>query len=125
LDEVSFTGLHETIREDRGEARRPAARPRPADRSRFDANSNSNSNANAAAADDDFDDFDDDDFDDRPGPERHPVGLALRFVVVLLVLLLGFSVGSALAAPGEGSMTSKLGDWARDKHVGFVVDAVS
>jgi hypothetical protein len=48
--------------------------------------------------------------------------LAAKLLVVLVVLLIGFSVGQALAAPGDADMRTRLGGWARDHHLGFVVD---
>jgi len=51
----------------------------------------------------------------------------LRTVRVILVLLavffcwVGFSVGQALAAPGGGSVSTKLAEWARDHYLGPVV----
>ncbi len=53
--------------------------------------------------------------------------LRLRTVRVILVLIavflcwVGFSVGQALAAPGGGSVSSKLAEWARDHYLGPVV----
>ncbi|HLK74363.1 MAG TPA: phosphodiester glycosidase family protein [Streptosporangiaceae bacterium] len=53
--------------------------------------------------------------------------LRRRTVQVILALIavfccwLAFSVGSALAAPGGGSMSSKLAEWARDHYLGPVV----
>jgi phosphodiester glycosidase len=51
----------------------------------------------------------------------------LRTVRVILVLLavflcwVAFSVGQALTAPGGGSVSSKLAEWARDHYLGPVV----
>jgi Phosphodiester glycosidase len=53
--------------------------------------------------------------------------LRRRTVRVILALIavfccwLAFSVGQALAAPGSGSMPSKLAEWARDHYLGPVV----
>jgi hypothetical protein len=53
--------------------------------------------------------------------------LRRRTVRVILVLVtvffcwLAFSVGSALAAPNGGSLSSKLAEWARDHYLGPVV----
>jgi hypothetical protein len=53
--------------------------------------------------------------------------LRLRTVRVILALVavfccwLAFSIGQALAAPGGGSMSSKLSEWARDHYLGPVV----
>jgi Phosphodiester glycosidase len=61
----------------------------------------------------------------RPGRIRRL--LRLRTVRVILVLITvfccwaAFSVGQALTAPGGGSMSSKLAEWARDHYLGPVV----
>ena len=53
--------------------------------------------------------------------------LRLRTVRVILALIavflvwVGISVGQALAAPGGGSVSSKLAEWARDHNLGPVV----
>ncbi len=53
--------------------------------------------------------------------------LRLRTVRVILVLItvfccwVAFSVGQALTAPGGGSVSSKLAEWARDHYLGPVV----
>jgi hypothetical protein len=53
--------------------------------------------------------------------------LRLRTVRVILALIavgccwLAFSVGQALAAPGGGSASAKLAEWARDHYLGPVV----
>jgi hypothetical protein len=53
--------------------------------------------------------------------------LRLRTVRVILALILvlccwlAFSVGQALTAPGGGSLSSKLAEWARDHYLGPVV----
>jgi hypothetical protein len=53
--------------------------------------------------------------------------LRLRTVRVILVLIavfcvwVGISVGQALVAPGGGSTSSKLAEWARDHYLGPVV----
>jgi hypothetical protein len=52
------------------------------------------------------------------------VALAIQVLAVALVLAIGFSVGQALAAPGDASMTTRLAGWARDHHLGFVVDQI-
>ena len=61
----------------------------------------------------------------RPGLIRRL--LRRRTVQVILVLIavfccwLAFSVGQALTAPGGGSLSSKLAEWARDHYLGPVV----
>jgi Phosphodiester glycosidase len=80
-----------------------------------------------------------DDGDDRPGGRQpggqrrlRKRGRIRRFVrrptvrVILALILVffcwvGFSVGQALAAPGGGSMSTKLAEWARDHYLGPVV----
>ena len=53
--------------------------------------------------------------------------LRRRTVRVILALIavfccwLAFSVGQALTAPGGGSVSSKLAEWARDHYLGPVV----
>jgi len=51
---------------------------------------------------------------------RRPVQVVLALVAVFC-LWLAFSVGQALAAPGGGSVSSKLAEWARDHYLGPVV----
>jgi hypothetical protein len=61
----------------------------------------------------------------RPGLIRRL--LRRRTVQVILALIavlccwLAFSVGQALTAPGGGSLSSKLAEWARDHYLGPVV----
>jgi Phosphodiester glycosidase len=61
----------------------------------------------------------------RPGRVRRL--LRRRSVRVILALVavfccwLAFSVGQALTAPGGGSLSSKLSEWARDHYLGPVV----
>jgi Phosphodiester glycosidase len=65
----------------------------------------------------------------EPKVRKHRIRrlLRLRTVRVVLVLVavficwLGFSVGTALAAPGGGTMSTKLAEWARDHYLGPVV----
>ena len=51
---------------------------------------------------------------------RRPVQVVLALVAVSCCWL-AFSVGQALAAPGGGSVSSKLAEWARDHYLGPVV----
>jgi len=51
---------------------------------------------------------------------RRPVRVVLALVAVFCCWL-AFSVGQALAAPGGGSVSSKLSEWARDHYLGPVV----
>jgi hypothetical protein len=61
----------------------------------------------------------------RPGRFRR--FFRLRTVRVIMVLIaafcvwVAFSVGQALTAPGGGSVSSKLAEWARDHYLGPVV----
>jgi len=65
----------------------------------------------------------------EPKARKHRIRrlLRLRTVRVILVLIavficwLGFSVGTALAAPGGGTTSTKLAEWARDHYLGPVV----
>ena len=70
--------------------------------------------------------------DDRPGRRRRGHGRIRRFfrlrtVRVILALVavffcwVAFSVGQALTAPGGGSTSAKLAEWARDHYLGPVV----
>ena len=48
----------------------------------------------------------------------------MRVIVALVAVLccwLAFSIGQALTAPGGGSVSSKLAEWARDHYLGPVV----
>ena len=69
---------------------------------------------------------------DGPGPGRRRRGRIRRFfrlrtVRVILALIAvfccwaAFSVGQALTAPGGGSTSAKLAEWARDHYLGPVV----
>jgi len=51
---------------------------------------------------------------------RRTVRVILALIAVFCIWL-GFSVGQALAAPGGGSTSSKLAEWARDHYLGPVV----
>jgi len=42
-------------------------------------------------------------------------------VVLVFVAIVGWSVGNALTAPGGGSLSERLAEWARDHDLGFVV----
>jgi hypothetical protein len=60
----------------------------------------------------------------RSGRDRRRTHPALRVVgalVLIGVLVVGFSVGHALAVPGSDTARSRLGDWARGHSLGFVV----
>jgi hypothetical protein len=131
LDEVSFTGRHEAIRDgDEVDVHRPGAgvrtagRSEPRDRPAPRSSPRSSPRPSPRPSPRSGHEPEPDEFDHLAVPQRHPVGAVARFVVVVLVFLLGFSLGSAVAGPGDGSMTSKLAGWARDKHLGFVVDAL-
>jgi hypothetical protein len=52
---------------------------------------------------------------------RRPTVRVILALVVVFCCWLAFSVGQALAAPGGGSMSSKLAEWARDHYLGPVV----
>ena len=48
----------------------------------------------------------------------------MRVILVLIAVFicwLGFSIGTALAAPGGGTTSTKLAEWARDHYLGPVV----
>jgi hypothetical protein len=83
--------------------------------------------------DDGFDDGFDEGFDHRPGHRRaRRPGRVRRFfrlrtvrviaaLVAVFCIWLAFSLGQALTAPGGGSVSSKLAEWARDHYLGPVV----
>ena len=86
------------------------------------------------AGDDGFDNAGDDGFDHRPGRRRRarrrgrireffrlPTVRVLLALIAALCIWLAFSVGQALTAPGGGSVSAKLAEWARDHHLGPVV----
>jgi hypothetical protein len=47
--------------------------------------------------------------------------LPVLAVVTVFVAIVGWSVGNALTAPGGGSVSERLAEWARDHYLGFVV----
>jgi hypothetical protein len=63
----------------------------------------------------------------RPGGGRLRRLLRRRTVRVILALIavfccwVAFSIGQTLTAPGGGSLSSKLAEWARDHYLGPVV----
>jgi hypothetical protein len=61
----------------------------------------------------------------RPGRVRRLLRRpTVRVILVLIAVFccwLAFSIGQALTAPGGGSMSSKLAEWARDHYLGPVV----
>jgi Phosphodiester glycosidase len=63
----------------------------------------------------------------KPGaarPRRRPVLLAVEAVILVAVLLVGFSVGHVLALPGSDSVSARLAEWARDHHLNFAVTSL-
>ena len=64
----------------------------------------------------------------RPKRSRrrvHPVVRALESLVLIAVLVVGFSIGHALAVPGPDTTRTRLGDWARSHSLGFVVTGLN
>ncbi|MEU6394635.1 hypothetical protein [Streptomyces sp. NPDC046939] len=63
---------------------------------------------------------------ERPGLlRRHPRTVRTLLVAVVLgVGAVGWSVSSALTHPGDASTAARLADWAREHHLGAVVDQV-
>jgi hypothetical protein len=55
----------------------------------------------------------------RPG-RRRALRVVLGLVIVFLVLV-GWSVGRALTVPGGGTFSDRLAEWARDHYLGAVV----
>ena len=52
---------------------------------------------------------------------RRPTVRVILALIAVFCCWLAFSVGQTLAAPGGGSMSSKLAEWARDHYLGPVV----
>jgi hypothetical protein len=52
---------------------------------------------------------------------RRPSVRVIGALLAAFLIWVCFSVGQALAAPGGGSVSSKLAEWARDHHLGPVV----
>jgi hypothetical protein len=52
---------------------------------------------------------------------RRPTVRVIGVLVAAFLIWVSFSVGQALAAPGGGSFSSKLAEWARDHYLGPVV----
>jgi hypothetical protein len=50
-----------------------------------------------------------------------PVGRVLLGVLLICCCWLSFSIGQALTAPGGGTLSSKLAEWARDHYLGPVI----
>jgi Phosphodiester glycosidase len=52
---------------------------------------------------------------------RRPTVRVILALIVVFFCWVGFSLGQALTAPGGGSTSSKLAEWARDHYLGPVV----
>jgi hypothetical protein len=52
---------------------------------------------------------------------RRPVVRVIAAVIAVFLCVVAYSVGHALTAPGGGSLSSKLAEWARDHYLGPVV----
>lgn len=52
---------------------------------------------------------------------RRPTVRVVCGAFALLLIWVTFSMGQALASPGQGSISSKLAEWARDHHLGPLV----
>jgi hypothetical protein len=52
---------------------------------------------------------------------RRPVVRVIAAVIGVFLCVVAFSVGHALTAPGGGSVSSRLAEWARDHYLGPVV----
>jgi hypothetical protein len=119
LDEVSSTGQHQAFRDGHrpssGGRPSPARAPAPARPPRREIDSA----------------LDDVSFTGRHpvrrdrdavrSPRRRPLATTAKVLVVALVLVVGVSLGRELALPGTAGATSRLGDWARAHHLGFVI----
>jgi hypothetical protein len=122
LDEVSFTGQHQAVRDGQrppsagpsGSVRAPApARPSRRD---LDASLDEVSFTGRHQVLRDRDAA-------RP-PRRRPLATTAKLLVVALVLVVGASLGRELALPGTAGVTTRVGDWARGHHLGFVINQV-
>ncbi|SBW29096.1 putative secreted protein [Candidatus Protofrankia californiensis] len=49
---------------------------------------------------------------------------ALSLLMVIVVMVVGFSVGQAVAVPSSASVQSRVGNWARDHNLTFLIDGV-
>ncbi|WP_198542043.1 hypothetical protein [Parafrankia colletiae] len=62
-----------------------------------------------------------------PRPRHHrrrPLSTVCKALLVCTMLVVGVSVGRALALPGDQDILSRLAGWARDNHLSVVVDTV-
>ncbi len=50
--------------------------------------------------------------------------IVLTVFVAAVFMIVGFSIGQALASPGSAPALSRVGTWARDHHLAFLVDGV-
>ncbi|WP_157491056.1 MULTISPECIES: hypothetical protein [Protofrankia] len=48
----------------------------------------------------------------------------LGLLLMIVVMVVGFSIGRAVALPGSASMQSRVSDWARDHNLTFLVESV-
>ncbi len=55
---------------------------------------------------------------------RRPLSTVCKALLVCTMLVVGVSVGRALALPGDQDILSRLAGWARDNHLSVVVDTV-
>jgi hypothetical protein len=77
------------------------------------------------------DDGADDGFDDGPGPPPKPtsrgrtivrrVARTLLVAVLVFLVVVGWSIGTTLAAPGSDGVAARLAEWGRDHGLGPVV----
>lgn len=56
-----------------------------------------------------------------PRPRLRAVRRGLFYAFLVLLLLLGYSLGRALTRPTSESTSAKLAEWGRDHHLGFAV----
>ncbi|WP_322752857.1 hypothetical protein [Frankia sp. Cas3] len=55
---------------------------------------------------------------------RRPAVIVLTVLAAVVFMIVGFSIGQALASPGSATAQSRVGTWARDHHLAFLVDGV-
>ena len=55
---------------------------------------------------------------------RHPLLRATALTVAVLLLGVGYSYAGALTGPGSDSLQARTVEWARDHHLGTVVDRI-
>ncbi len=60
----------------------------------------------------------------RRTSRARPAVTALSLLMVIVVMVVGFSIGRAVAVPSSASVQSRVGDWARDHNLTFFIEGV-